>query len=172
MGRKKIKPDFTPDSLGQNPFTYSPEFIVKVREVEAEQEFVHRDSIKEGVLTKAPVKFKSPYVVEQQIYTKIYRSKDLRKIEMGCSPRAVHLLRFIEYTINPGDDFIWINKDMYMSESDCTRNTYQGAIDELMRYGLIYMTPYTDVYWINPQFLFCGNRIKKYPNNLKDSDQQ
>lgn len=170
MGRKKVKPDINEDDLGINPFTYSPEFQVRIREVEAEQEFVHRESIKEGIITKPAVKFKSPYVVEQQLYTKIYRSTDLRKIEMGCSPRALHLLRFIEYTIKPGEDFIWINREMYLVEGDCTRNTYQNAVDELIRYRLLYITTYKDVYWINPSFLFCGNRIKKYPNNLKHQE--
>lgn len=167
--RPKIKPDINEAKLGVNPFTYSKEFVIKIREIEIEQEFVHLNNLKEGVVTKDTSKFKTPYIVEQQEYTKLYRDSKSRILEMKTSPRALHLLRFVEYSIDVGKDYVWINKERYMKESSCTRNTYQAAVDELVRYGFLNnSTGIKDVYWVNSLFFFCGNRIKKYPDNLKE----
>ena len=45
-------------------------------------------------------------------------------------------------------------------------NTYNEAIKELIRYGLIKDTKAVDTFWINPEFIFNGNRVKKYPKNV------
>jgi hypothetical protein len=49
-------------------------------------------------------------------------------------------------------------------------NTYKDAIKELIKYGFVNSTTVQDVYWINPEFFFKGDRLKKYSSNVKKED--
>jgi hypothetical protein len=44
---------------------------------------------------------------------------------------------------------------------------YKKALEELVRYALLAQTVIQGVYWFNPDFFFRGDRLKKYPKNIK-----
>lgn len=167
MAARKMKPDIDERDLMSNPLTFASDFIVRVRDMDKTIDMVDVNAIKDGVITSPPNKIVSRYVVEDELFTKIYSTSALRKNLMGCTPKAKDLLWFIVYELECGKDWLWINKKRYMEESNVSLNTYKAAIKELVRYNFIQVTLYTDVYWINPMYFFKGDRIKKYPKHVQ-----
>lgn len=105
--------------------------------------------------------------IEKTPFTKVYNTSENRKIVNNLSSRAKTLLLWIIYEVEAGKDYLWINKSRYMQEVGIKAiNTYNEAIKELIRYGLIKDTKAVDTFWINPEFIFNGNRVKKYPKNV------
>lgn len=115
--------------------------------------------------------------MEQEKYTKLFNhDKHKRKAIAALSGASSKLLLWIMAEIDSSQDWIWINVKRYMSENYITDiRTYKSSVSELIRY--IFITEvnsvkYKDTYWINPRLFFCGDRIKKYPNNLQYSEQK
>jgi hypothetical protein len=71
------------------------------------------------------------------------------------------------FEIDAGEDYLWINRERCLTENDISLNTYKKAIDELIKNGLITYTTVKDIYWINPNFFFHGDRVRKYKDNVK-----
>ena len=167
MAAKKLKPNIDERDLVSNPLTFSSDFIVRVRDMDKSIDMVDVNSIQDGIVVVPPSKITQRFVVEDEPFTKIYSSSALRKNLMGCTPKSKDLLWFIVYELESGKDWLWINRQRYMEESNVSLNTYKAAIQELVRYNFIQVTLYTDVYWINPMYFFKGDRIKKYPKHVK-----
>lgn len=99
--------------------------------------------------------------------TKLFISADYRKIVAGLSGKAKSMLLWIMFEIKLNEDYIWINKDRYKEENSVdSHSTYLNAIKELIRYEFLSSTTVKDVYWINPEIFFNGNRARVFTNNL------
>jgi hypothetical protein len=110
-----------------------------------------------------------PYEVSNQRegFCKLYCSPEKRLLTNRLSLRAKEMLLWIQYEIDHGKDFLWMNKKRYMEELEIKSiNTYKEALKELIRHGFITPTLASDYYWINPDFMFKGDRVKKYPKNV------
>lgn len=157
MNTKK-KPVITEEQLGYNPFVKP--LVIKVRSVEFKGQYRlnEKEELYENVTGR----------IEYGEVCKFYCSADRRNIRSKLSPRACQMVLWIMNELRYSEDFIWMNKNRYMREHDISSvSTYKGCIDELIRYGHITPTLVKDVYWINPDFMFKGDRIKKYPKNLE-----
>jgi hypothetical protein len=67
-----------------------------------------------------------------------------------------------------GRDWVQVNKEYFMSKYGVKSvNSFKDALKELQRYLVIVSTHYDTVYWVNPSFMFNGDRVKKYPDNLQ-----
>lgn len=153
---RSVKPKFTEADLGVNPFVQ--ELIVRVRDFKTGKIVEDADGIKDFEYAEA----------EYDPHTKIYTTVMDRQIINMLSPKAKDLYLFLIYSLTTGKDYFWFNKQRYMEELQIKSNTtVHNAITELIRYGIIIYTVYRDVYWINPGFLFAGNRVKKYKSNVK-----
>lgn len=153
--QKYSKPKYDYKTLGINPFSISLE--VKVKELE---------------LLNAYKKDGDEWIpavneVEDTPYTKMFITSERRIIVSNLSPAAKELYLWIMFEIDAGKDALWINKDRYMKENHTSINTYKKALEDLIRYAIISQTVVQGVYWFNPDFFFRGDRIKKYPKNLK-----
>ena len=155
--QKYKKPKFDVKTLGVNPCVNSG-FVIPVNKLE----FVDQYKL-EADGTFLPLKLE----VEAIPYSKIYVTSDRRLIISNLSPSTKELFLWILYEIESGKDYLWINKDRFMLENHTSLNTYKKALDELIRYALLAFTVVKDVYWINPDFFFKGDRVSKYPKNIK-----
>lgn len=154
--QKFKKPDIDPTKIGVNPFVNS--LSIKVVRKYASNEY-NKDE--EGLITNKEFK------LETKEYTKLFVGSEERKIISNLNDNAKALLLWIMYELETGKDYLWINRLRYMEENNIkSPNTFNTPLRELVRYGFITQTIIKDVYWINPEFMFNGNRIKKYPNNL------
>lgn len=105
---------------------------------------------------------------DRQQSTRLYISPNYRKIAMGLSGNELRLFVWIAYEANQGKDYLWINVNRFLEESGLSLNTYKSAIVKLARYGYVNKTVFNkDVFWINPNVFFNGNRVNVFPNHVK-----
>lgn len=151
------KPLIDENKIGINPFSFP--LIVPVTKIEFKNQYVVDND--NDLL---PV-FKE---VEVTGYSKIFLSSERRIIKCNLSLRGKELILWLIDELESGKDYVWINKERYMKENKISSlNTYKCAINECIRYGFISNTIIKDVYWINPDFMFRGDRVKKYKNNIE-----
>ena len=156
--QKYKKPKFDCKTLGVNSFVINSGFVIPVNKLE----FVDQYKLElDGTLL--PLKLE----VEATPYVKVYITPERRLIISKLSPAGKELLLWLMYELETGKDYLWINKSRFMLENSTSLNTYKKAVDELVRYGMLAFTVVKDVYWINPDFLFKGDRISKYPKNIQ-----
>lgn len=148
---KVSKTEYTDKELGTNPCQTS--LVIPVNEIPFKNQY-KRDG--DELLPVVGVLEVTPFV-------RVYATAEHRKIVCALSPAASKLLLWVMYDIKHGKDAIWINKDRLMHECSISLNTYKKALEELIRYALFAYTIKRDVYWINPEFFFKGDRVKKYP---------
>jgi hypothetical protein len=155
--QKYKKPKFDYNKLGVNPCA-SSSLIITVNEI-AFKDFYMQDE--DGILLPAKKE------VEATPFTKLYVTAERRLIVAKLSPAAKELFLWVMLELDSGKDALWINKDRFMEENNTSLNTFKKAIDELIRYAFLAYTVVREVYWINPDFFFKGDRISKYPKNIK-----
>jgi hypothetical protein len=153
--QKYNKPKYDYKTLGINPFSISLE--IKVKELELLNAY-KKDGDEWLPVTND---------IEDTSFTKMFITAERRIIVSNLSPAAKELYLWIMFEIDAGRDALWINKERYMLENHTSINTYKKALEDLIRYAIISQTVVQGVYWFNPDFFFRGDRIKKYPKNLK-----
>lgn len=158
---KYDKPKFTEDDLGENIFLDKLEVVVS--RVKSDTAYKAHD------VNSADAIFElANYDYEKVSYCKIFADADRRLKMVKLTPRAKDLLLWIMYEVKPGKAWIWLNKVRYMEENEIgSVNTYKTALNDLIKKKYLGITVVTDVYWINPDFFFNGNRIKSFPDNIK-----
>ena len=154
MSRKV--PPIDENRLKSNPFTQSLEIAVRER-----VDLVAMVPDDTGKL----VSLRNP--VEQIQYTKVFHNADDGDRAIGLSACALRMYVYIIHKMGT-DDWIRIMPDNYAVKAEKgSRNSYKRAINELIDEKYICLSPFKYTYYINPARLFCGNRIEKYPDNLK-----
>lgn len=147
--------NFEEKELGVNPFQYG--LKVRVRTVEFEGQYKKEEG--DWITVQADVEYDS--------YCKVYSNAERRLIVNGLSLRSKELLLWLFFEIEYGRDYVWINKKRCMKELNIKSvNTFKQGLNGLIRYGFITPTLINDYYWINPDFFFKGDRIKKYFKNV------
>lgn len=154
---KEVRPIIDDNKLGKNPL--ANDFEIKASQL------VFKDSFKKDNNDW----LHATNIVEQDKSTKVYIKSEYRKIISNLTAGSKSLFLWLIYEADNNKDYIWINKTRYMEENSITSiNTYKKAVNELVRYCVIYpMLGKRNVYWINPRLMFNGNRITKYPDNIK-----
>ena len=168
MGRKKIKPDYTKDMLGINPFV-AGNFSIRVTKLKTKRKIAdvtdmleHPDSIIEDISEQT-----ISHIIEYDTYCKVFNQAALRLHIGSLSMKAKALFLWVMYEINPSEDTIFIDYERYTKEFNVVYNTFTASLEELIDSGILSLPKVNKVYWVNPLFIFCGNRIKKYPDKLK-----
>lgn len=151
------KPEYSDAILGVNPFTHNitiPCAYIPVKEYKDEGD---------GILINRDIK------IEATPFTRFFTRAEDRKIVNLLSDKGKSLLLWLVYELEYGKDYLWINKDRYMEEAEVkSYTTYSNAVKELIRYGFLAHTVVKEVFWINPTFIFKGNRITKYAHLIKE----
>ncbi len=157
MGRTKKRPDLDETNVGINPFENNLEIRVRSG---------YNKRIKNGV------EVKEEWESEYDPYTKVYEIKGYKSKMQSLPIRSKEMLLFLMHSVNSGKDWLWINREEYMYDNGISSvNTYSKALKVLCDKGYISRHTKTDVYWINPQLFFKGNRIKKFHNKIKEMDK-
>lgn len=154
---KYEKPKFEEDELGINPFLSSLE--IPVSKIKSDDRFT-----KDGELW-----YKANFEFDADNSCKVF-SDSVRRLKMvKLSARGKDLLLWLVFEADKGKDYVWLNKDRYMEECKISSmNTYRSAVNDLIRNAYINRTVVTDIFWINPTLFYNGNRIKAFPDNVKE----
>lgn len=158
----KRKPNIIPANMGKNPFIVNE--IIKARSFSKEKHYTIQTDDKINLVTG---NLKEIMLVEEQHCTKLFHDVDYRNIILKLDENGMRLFLYIMYQINPNEDYVWINNTHYQSLTNVSKKQYLEGIQNLIRYSIITTTIYQEVYFINPMIFFSGNRLKKYPDNIK-----
>lgn len=153
-------------NLGNNPFSFS----IVIPTAKRPTGRYYEDA--EG--------FKLPEESIQDIepYTKVFIGKGNREIINSLSDKSKSMLLWIIQELEAGKDYVYLPRKRYMEElSISSTTTVSNALSELTRYGFISFSTIKDIYWINPMFIFRGDRIRKYSykfsfKNVKEQTQR
>lgn len=147
-----------------NPF--SERFLIRGRKVSFEGEYKYDPEVAKIEGTNGLIN-RTAYI-EADEFCKVYTDSSRRKHISKLSPRASQMFLWIMYKLRAGDDLVYINRKSYMHECDVTKPTFLKATSELCDMNILKpQGKYQDLYWINPLYLYKGNRIKKYKNNVE-----
>lgn len=113
---------------------------------------------------------KITYLVERDVKTVLFASKDNRERVLGLSAGSLRLLFWIVYTIESNQDVYWLNRPKYMRDANVSLNTVKTALGELQSCKIILPTEIKDVYFIDPSLFFSGSRLKCFEENVVVND--
>lgn len=153
---RELKPKFEEKDLGKNPFASNVQ--IPTRSFTGKEYYPDKDG---DILPKE-------IVWDAGECTKLYTTRDNRLTVNNLSDKAKSLFLWVAFELEVGKDYIWINRSRYMSELGISSTTtVSNAINELVRYGFLTYSSIKGIFWINPGFLFNGNRVKKYITEVK-----
>lgn len=154
------KPEINELTLGISPFSHT--FTIETTKVIEHGIYM---TVKDEEGNKIVVPRES--IREKQQSTKLYYCPGCKDIIYNLKPGAKDLWVWILYNLEQGHDYLWINVPRYMQKLEVKSiNTYKIAIQGLIRYSIIASSGIKDVYWINPNLFFSGDRISKFEKNV------
>ena len=105
--------------------------------------------------------------LERGKIVKLYASYKNREAIAGLNHNAQRLLFWIAFELHAGKDYIELNRNRFLKENGISSvNTYKSAYKSLVQFGFLALTIKRDVFWINPEYFFCGSRVGKYPDKV------
>lgn len=115
---------------------------------------------------------KNTFISEKNEKVSFYISVSNKDVlmKLGCS--GMRLFLWICSTIKRKEDRYWLNVPKFMREADITINTVKSGIKELIDSNIIALTDVKGVYFINPNFIFRGNRVDNYEDLVKVVDSR
>ena len=160
---KTKKPKFDYKELMKeviNP--YRQTLVIKARECKSED---FTPKYVAGV--ELPVLVHSTFIREDEPITKLYILPKWRDIISKLSPNSTKLFTFIAYELESNSEIIWINVARFQKEFEVKSiNTYKKSVIELQQKNIINpVAGYKNVYWINPQIFWRGDRPGTFPDN-------
>ncbi len=148
-----------------NPFIQN--YKLKLIEVYSEQKYVNSKDLLEGIATSYR-KETSVFLAEQQEKTSVYDIPYIENIlfsEMSSVGRD--LLLYVIYNIGKNEDFINLKLDKVCQKMRISRPTLSKAISNLEENAIICKKAQSE-FWINPMYIFKGNRIAYYQKVCED----
>lgn len=102
------------------------------------------------------------YYIEAQKHTCVYETTGQLELFVKLKPNAIILLSYIERAIDYNKDQIHLNYEKVNKYLNISRPTLISAIKQLIHEGIICKSDKQGMYWINPYFIFKGNRTAYY----------
>lgn len=147
-------PEYDDESLGVNPLSTGLVIPITKR---------HKTVEKNNILVD------EEHRIEVTKFTKIFEFVDDKYDSITMPIRCKEMLLYIIMSMESSKDYLWIDKVSYMANMGIkSPHTWRKTVKWLQFKNYIAKhTTIKDFWWINPKFIFKGNRIVKYPNNLK-----
>jgi hypothetical protein len=142
-----------------NPFVQN--FKLNLLKVNSSHFRVDTKNISDGIIGEYE-KVEKSYLQEQQEKTSSYSVPNINNIlfkELKSNGRD--LFMYITYNLKKDSDSIELRPDKICEGMRITRGTMYTAVQQLIDVGLICKKKVSE-YWINPYYLFKGNRINYY----------
>jgi predicted transcriptional regulator len=125
-------------------------------------------SINDGVIPDYKT-ISSSFLMEQQDKILVYDIPYIENVlfsEIKSSGRDLFL--YIVYNLKKEEDFIDLKPEKVCNKMGISRATYYNAIQQLNDIAIL-CKKHTTTYWINPKFLYKGNRLRYYKRHIPDA---
>lgn len=144
----KKRPKFDEDKLGSNNFLTNLRIPININVIQKRDGSVIEEER------------------ERNAFCKVFVTGEKRKKMNTLSSSAKELLMWIIYELDPSKDYFWLNRERYMAEMNIkSKTTVTNAVSELLT-TYIQPTRVREIYFINPDYMFNGNRIRQFPDNV------
>lgn len=102
------------------------------------------------------------YDVEQLQRTSLFKNDDVRdRICLNAKPTTMRLFLYIAYyLLKLDEDFVRLKPDLVQNALGISRNVLYLAIAELKTFRVLANGTKRNIYFINPEYLYNGRRIK------------
>lgn len=145
--------------MEMNPFIQS--FKITVIEKDETYSVARTGDIIDGVVTKYQ-KVTDTIQFEQQSKVSVYYIPYIENVLFKeLKSNARDLLLYVVYNIKQDTDFISLKHDKVCKEMFCSKPTLISAIKQLADVAIICKKSQSE-YWVNPHYIFKGNRMKFY----------
>jgi hypothetical protein len=146
--------------LGISPLTTKEFFKIPVSNIETKE--YTKEYFDEEII------FIPKYIyVERNESVRYHKSTFSKKVISSLSPISCKMFLYLMSNIKRNADFVDIDIKHCMKWMQITSiNTYKKALKEIISNIIIVPTKETNVYWINPDVFYNGNRIKHFPDNV------
>jgi hypothetical protein len=142
---------------GYNPFVAS--LVIPVSK---------RASVAGTYITSEGIVLPATYLSELVPSTKIYHTPSNKSVLDSLSVGGLKLFIYLVNRVEPGNDVVKLTFSNYRSKTGTkSTTTFNAAIKELSKVGIICPTVEKGFYFVNPSFLFSGNRVSKYPDKVQ-----
>lgn len=112
------------------------------------------------------------YLHDSQDKTNVYRQNKSVMYEImfnRLTDKSRSLFLYIIYSLNKNEDYVTLSAKKVTENIGMSKRTLIEALKELKRCSII-ASKSRSVYWVNPMYLFNGNRIEYYrainPDNV------
>jgi len=79
---------------------------------------------------------------------------------------AKDMIMYIAAYVQYDCDYIELNEEKYCTLMNVSRSTFYAAKKDLTNRIIVPRMKRKNTYWINPQYLYRGSRMDKYPNSV------
>lgn len=93
-------------------------------------------------------------------------TRDLLGVFPFLSSAAKDMLIYVAARVQYNSDVIELEEEKYCRVMDVARSTFFAAKKELTNRLIIPRTSRKNTYWINPSYLFRGNRMERFPTAI------
>lgn len=105
---------------------------------------------------------------EENKKTSLYLDIVNRELLLSLNENTLKLFLLISFNLKTSEDFIVINETTYVRLLKLrNKKQLRENLDILVFKNILAKSENSEVYWVNPSILFCGNRVKKFPKNYK-----
>ncbi len=141
-----------------NPFVQN----IKLNVIKVNESYTLTPNVRNGAAPKESIVVPNYYLVEEISKTSVYHTSDLHQIVFKVLKAAGRdLLLYIILQIKKDCDFIKLQPVETMEYMGISRTTLYAGIQQLIDAGVICKKD-VKTYWINPLYIFNGNRIKYF----------
>lgn len=113
---------------------------------------------KEGAAGSPKRMFTDSYMLEKQEKVSVYKQPSLDFLFHKLKPAGRDLFLYITLKLKKNKDYIDLQRAVVCEEMGTSRVTFFNAVKQLTEEGIICKKTVTE-HWINPMFIFHGDRI-------------
>jgi hypothetical protein len=145
-----------------NPFVKNPNFQLTCIEIVKDYHVVDPNKVDGGIATKRHGTRSESFFIDSPRHTSVFRPSRIKGLVFGSlSQNGRDILLFIIYSLGDDVDYINLKHSRLEKELGITRQTIAKGIQQLTESFFI-MKKGQSEYWVNPFFIFCGNRKNFY----------
>ena len=157
--KEKRKPEVDKSMMTENPFMVDKEIPTK----DIAKKVLTVNKVDNNYYpTGATIEIR---VVDVGRTTKTYHSSEHKKLILTLPDDAIRVLKYIEYSLAPGYDFLFLNELNYKLITGKSIRSFREAVKVLVSRSIICPSKYKSTFFINPMIMFCGSRVNKYPKH-------
>jgi len=105
---------------------------------------------------------------ERGEYAKVYRSKKLEEVRYKLTINAKEILFHLPDWLEYKRHTVEIPREKYIKAVRISKSGYYEAIADLVNHKILERTIYADVFAVNPEFFFLGNRGRYFKANVEE----